>query len=221
MHISRRQFVGLGAAGFASAAFTSLFSRNNVGFAQTIGTEAPNGQAEPWALALIRAAETQIGVTVRYDGAYRRLTFPGGDIDRSLGVCTDVVIRAYRDAFGFDLQQAVNRDMKKAFRAYPKAWGLARPDPNIDHRRVLNLERFFLRKRADLPLPEALSAYRPGDLVTQRVGARLPHIAIVSDRLSPDGQRPLVVHNIGAGTRLEDTLAIYPAIYRFRFEPQA
>ena len=165
--------------------------------------------------------EAQIGVTVRYDGSYRRIAFPGGDVERRVGVCTDVVIRAYRDAFGFDLQQAVNRDMKRAFFAYPKAWGLARPDSNIDHRRVLNLERFFLRKGADLPRPDHPSDYRPGDMITQRIASSLPHIAMISDRKTTDGRRPLVVHNIGAGTRSEDTLEAFPVIHRFRFNPAA
>ena len=216
MQISRRRLVALGASGLASAALSPLLASIDHGFAQTAG--APDGD---WATLLIRAAENQIGVTVRYDGGYRRIGFPGGDVERSAGVCTDVVIRAYRDAFGFDLQEAVNRDMKKAFSAYPKAWGLARPDSNIDHRRVLNLERFFLRRGAALPKPADPYGYRPGDLVTQRVGSDLPHIAIVSDRRSADGLRPLVVHNIGAGTRTEDTLAVFPAIYRFRFKPPA
>lgn len=220
MPASRRRFVALGVAGLGSASLAAIVSRTPHTLAQTIGVTTPDVEAESWARALIDAARSQIGVTVHYDGAYRRLTFPGGDIHRSLGVCTDVVIRAYRDAFGFDLQEAVNRDMKAAFSAYPKTWGLARPDSNIDHRRVLNLERFFLRKGADLPLPDNLSDYRPGDLVTQRVGGRLPHIAIISHRRSAVG-RPLVVHNIGTGTRMEDTLAVFPVIYRFRFNPSA
>jgi uncharacterized protein YijF (DUF1287 family) len=222
MQISRRRLVALGASGLGSAALlpllAPLLASIDHGFAQTTQPVAPDGD---WATLLIRAAENQIGVTVHYDGGYRRIGFPGGNVERSAGVCTDVVIRAYRDAFGFDLQEAVNRDMKKAFSAYPTAWGLARPDSNIDHRRVLNLERFFLRRGAGLSKPADPSGYRPGDLVTQRVGSDLPHIAIVSDRRSADGLRPLVVHNIGAGTRTEDTLAVFPAIYRFRFKPPA
>jgi hypothetical protein len=217
MQISRRQFAVLSAIGLGSTALVPLLSRNQYALAQA----ALSPETGNWAGQLIRAAESQIGITVRYDGGYRRIAFPGGDIDRTIGVCSDVVIRAYRDAFGFDLQEAVNRDMKRAFSAYPKAWGLSRPDSNIDHRRVLNLERFFLRREADLPLPEDPSGYRPGDLVTQRVGSNLPHIAIVADRMSADGKRPMVVHNIGAGTRMEDTLDVFPAIYRFRFNPTA
>jgi uncharacterized protein YijF (DUF1287 family) len=219
MLLSRRRLVALGATGFGSAALANLFSPPDIGRAQTNGAVVTD-TAEPWAQALIRAAESQIGVTVRYDGGYWRMGFPGGDVERASGVCTDVVIRAYRDAFGYDLQAAVNRDMQRAFSAYPKAWGLTRPDSNIDHRRVLNLERFFLRLRADLPKPADPADYRPGDLVTQRVGNSLPHIAIVADRLSADSKRPLVVHNIGAGTRVEDTLSVFPVVYRFRFNPR-
>jgi uncharacterized protein YijF (DUF1287 family) len=217
MTFTRRRFAALAVAGFASSASATLVPNAHLAFAE-------QALPEDWALKLIRAAVDQVGVTLRYDGGYRRIGFPGGDVDRSFGVCTDVVIRAYRDAFGYDLQEAVNRDMKRAFSAYPKAWGLSRPDSNIDHRRVLNLERFFLRLEAELPKPGDPAGYRPGDLVTQRVGATrmtLPHIAIVSDRMSADGARPLVVHNIGAGTRLEDTLSVFPVIYRFRFNPRA
>jgi len=221
MLISRRRFAALGASGLASAPLVPLLSPSDHVWGQTAQQAGETAGPDSWAQQLIRAAESQIGVTLRYDGGYRRIAFPGGDVERSAGVCTDVVIRAYRDAFGFDLQQAVNRDMKRAFSAYPRAWGLARPDSNIDHRRVLNLERFFLRRDADLAKPDDPSGYRPGDMVTQRVGSNLPHIAIVSDRRSTDGKRPLVVHNIGAGTRTEDTLEVFPAVYRFRFAPPA
>ena len=206
MLLSRRRLVALGATGFGSAALANLFLPPDIGRAQTNGAVVTD-TAEPWVQALIRAAESQIGVTVRYDGGYRRIGFPGGDVERASGVCTDVVIRAYRD-------------MQRAFSAYPKAWGLTRPDSNIDHRRVLNLERFFLRLRADLPKPADPADYRPGDLATQRVGNSLPHIAIVADRLSADSKRPLVVHNIGAGTRVGDTLSVFPVVYRFRFNPR-
>ena len=105
------------------------------------------------ALALIAAARGQIGVTRAYDPGYSRIAYPGGDVPRERGVCTDVVIRAYRDAFGIDLQRAVHEDMAAHFAAYPRHWGLQRPDRNIDHRRVPNLERFWQRAGADLPLP--------------------------------------------------------------------
>lgn len=177
------------------------------------------GHTSPFAEKLIAAAESQIGVTLIYDPAYAGLSFPNGDIPRERGVCTDVVIRAYRDAFGYDLQQAVNADMKAHFSAYPKIWGLKRPDRNIDHRRVPNLQAFFKRKGAELPVSDRPGDYVPGDLVSQMLPGNLPHIAIVTHRLSPDGKRPMVVHNIGAGTRLEDRLFDFDITGRYRFQP--
>lgn len=174
---------------------------------------------EPWAEKLISAAENQIGVTLIYDPAYVGLPFPNGDLPRERGVCTDVVIRAYRDAFGFDLQEEVNADMKAHFRAYPNNWGLKRPDRNIDHRRVPNLKTFFERRSASLPVSKQPGDYLPGDVISQMLPGNLPHIAIVTHHRSQDGLRPLVIHNIGAGTRLEDTLFAFPITGRYRFRP--
>lgn len=176
-------------------------------------------EADSWAEKLIAAAEDQIGVTVIYDPAYVGLSFPNGDLPRERGVCTDVVIRAYRDAFGFDLQEEVHADMKRDFNAYPKNWGLKRPDRNIDHRRVPNLKVFFERKAASLPVSDDPSGYLPGDLVSQVLPGNLPHIAIVTHYRSQDGKRPLVIHNIGAGTRLEDGLFGFPITGHYRFQP--
>ncbi len=167
---------------------------------------------------LINAARKQIGVTLMYDPAYVRLGFPMGDVDRSRGVCTDVIIRAYRDAFALDLQALVHGDMVAAFSSYPKSWGLTRPDKNIDHRRVPNLERYFERKGYALEKPARLSDWQAGDIHTMRLGGRLPHIAIVSDKLAPAGH-PLVIHNIGGGTQEEDLLGVYENERRFRFMP--
>ena len=177
---------------------------------------------EAWAKRLIEAATAQVGVTVIYDPSYSRIDFPNGDVPRERGVCTDVVIRAYRDAFGIDLQRLVNDDMRAAFPAYPKTWGLSRPDRNIDHRRVPNLERFLERKGAAVPVSDVPDDYLPGDLVTQRLPGGLPHIGIVSDaRSSFGGTRPLLVHNIGAGARIEDVLFGFRIVGHFRFPPAA
>jgi uncharacterized protein len=173
--------------------------------------------AEPWAAKLIIAAEAQVGVTLSYDPAYRKLTFPGGDVPLAAGVCTDVVIRAYRDALGVDLQREVNADMRRNFAAYPKIWGLSRTDTNIDHRRVPNLKMFFKRKGAEKPVSAAGADYLPGDLVTQMLPGNLPHIAIVSNRPNEDQSRPLVIHNIGGGARIEDTLFAYEITGRYRY----
>lgn len=173
--------------------------------------------ATPWAAKLIAAARTQIGVTLLYDSAYTRIAYPGGDVPRLRGVCTDVIVRAYRDGLGVDLQRLVHEDMLAAFSAYPKDWGLTHADANIDHRRVPNLQTFLKRRRADLPLPETPLDYRPGDIVTQMLPGNHPHILIVSDLLTDDGARPLMIHNIGWGARMEDALFGYPITGRYRF----
>lgn len=174
---------------------------------------------ESWQQQLVTAARQQVGVTIVYDPAYVRLAYPGGDIARERGVCTDVVIRAYRDAFALDLQQLVHEDMVRHFSAYPANWGLTRPDRNIDHRRVPNLMAFFKRRGAVLPVSDRPGDYQAGDLVAQMLPGNLPHIAIVADELNAAGSRPLVVHNIGAGARLEDSLFAFPITGHARFAP--
>ncbi len=167
------------------------------------------------ASALLTAARSQIGVTLTYDPAYTALGFPGGDVARAKGVCTDVVIRAYRDAFGLDLQALVNADMKAAFGQYPKRWGLKRTDRNIDHRRVPNLQKFLARAGAQVPLGNRPADWQAGDLFTAMIDGRLPHIGIVSDRRT--GSRPWIIHNIGGGTREEDALFAHPLTGRYRW----
>jgi uncharacterized protein YijF (DUF1287 family) len=167
------------------------------------------------ATRLIAAARRQVGVTLTYDSAYSKLAFPGGDVPRGRGVCTDVLVRAYRDALGQDLQLLVNRDMRAAFSAYPKKWGLRAPDPNIDHRRVPNLQTWFKRHGAQLPLPASRDGWRPGDIFVCLIQGSIPHIGIVSDRRGPNGW--LVIHNIGAGAREEDMLFAWPPGARYRW----
>lgn len=180
------------------------------------GNDSRSLTASPKAARLIAAARSQIGVTLSYDPAYTALAFPGGDVPRSRGVCTDVVIRAYRDALGLDLQALVNADMKASFAAYPRRWGLSRPDRNIDHRRVPNLQTFLARQRALLPLSTRGGDWQPGDIVTSLVGGSLPHIGIVSDRT--EGNRPLLIHNIGNGTREEDALFAHQLTGHYRWQ---
>jgi len=165
---------------------------------------------------LVAAAVDQTTRPVRYDGAYRRIPYPMGDVPADTGVCTDVVIRAYR-ALGIDLQQRVHEDMRAAFGAYPRAWGMAHPDPNIDHRRVPNLQTFFRRRGAALTRSDDPEGYAAGDLVTWMLPGHLPHIGVVIDRRSPDGRRPLVVHNIGRGPEVEDMLVKFPITGHFRY----
>lgn len=173
--------------------------------------------APPSPEAVVAAARTQIGLTRRYDPTYVRLKYPGGDVPLDRGVCTDVLIRAYRTQ-GFDLQRAVHEDMVRAWEAYPRDWGLRRPDPNIDHRRVPNLAVFFARHGQRLPPTRQASDYRPGDVVTWRLASGVPHIGLVSDRRSATGT-PLVIHNIGWGTQEEDRLFAYAITGHFRFAP--
>ena len=168
--------------------------------------------------ALVRAARAQVGVTLFYSPSYTRIGFPNGDVPRDRGVCTDVVIRAYRDAFGYDLQKAVHQDMAAHFEQYPKSWGLKRPDSNIDHRRVPNLQVFFTRNETSLPVNRSVEHFKPGDLVTVMIPGNLPHIMLVSDRLAADGKTPLVIHNVGAGAREENALFDHPITGHYRLK---
>ena len=171
-----------------------------------------------WTRKLVRAARKQIGVTTGYNPAYVALAYPGGDVARETGVCTDVVIRAYRDAFKIDLQVLVHDDMTAAFASYPKTWGLARADRNIDHRRVPNLERYFERQGYERGPPITRDDWQAGDLMTMRLGGRLPHIAIFSGD-DPVMGTAMFIHNIGGGTREDALYADYNTPRWFRFEP--
>jgi len=165
---------------------------------------------------VLEGAYQQIGKTTIYDGTYRRLSFPGGDVPLERGVCTDVVVRAYRHA-GLDLQLLVNQDMTRSFHAYPQLWGLSKPDSNIDHRRVPNLAAFFKRHGTTLPISSRASDYTAGDIVTWLLASGVPHIGLVADR--QEGGRPLVIHNIGAGARAEDVLFSYAITGHYRYDP--
>jgi uncharacterized protein YijF (DUF1287 family) len=167
------------------------------------------------AARLIAAARAQIGITTRYDPAYTIIAFPGGDVPRGRGTCTDVVVRAYRDALALDLQALVNADMRAAFAAYPHGWGLKGPDRNIDHRRVPNLRTWLRRHGAALPLPADASGWRPGDIFTSLVGGTGTHLGLVSDRRGRAGWQ--IIQNIGAGTREEDALLVWPITGRYRW----
>ncbi len=170
---------------------------------------------------LITAGEAQTAYTKSYDGAYISIPYPNGDVPKETGVCTDVVIRAYRK-LGVDLQQLVHEDMKKNFSLYPKQWGLKKTDTNIDHRRVPNLQTFFTRHGKSLAVTDNGADYKPGDIVTWDLSypkRPLPHIGIVTDKKSADGKRYLIVHNIGRGAEVEDTLFEYHITGHYRYEP--
>jgi len=162
------------------------------------------------------AARSQIGVTMAYDPAYSRIAYPMGDVPQSRGVCSDVVIRAYRKA-GIDLQVVVHEDMQKHFAAYPKIWGLKKTDSNIDHRRVPNLEVFFKRQGKSLTDLQTADSFKPGDIVSWRLANGLAHVGIVSDKKTLFGSRPLVIHNIGQGTQEEDVLFAWRIVGHYRW----
>ncbi len=162
-------------------------------------TTRPRGQE------FAEAARLQLGITTGYDPAYTRIPYPNGDVPRSTGVCADVVIRAARDAFSLDLQRLVHEDMQRDFASYPHTWGLTHPDPNIDHRRVLNLEVFWRRAgaqlwtaRAKTPGNDFGSDMQTGDILTWLLDGRLPHVGIV---VGTGLFGPRLVHNIGGGVQ--------------------
>jgi uncharacterized protein YijF (DUF1287 family) len=171
---------------------------------------------QPPLQTMIAGAKKQVGVTRSYDPTYRRIGYPNGDVPRETGVCTDVVIRAYRHA-GVDLQVLVHEDMQAAFASYPKTWGLRRTDTNIDHRRVPNLATFFTRRGKSLPVTRRGADYRPGDIITWRLSSGVPHIGVVSDVPVRGSDRFLVVHNIGSGAQIEDVLFAYALSGHYRY----
>ena len=184
---------------------------------QALAQEQPGDRGA--ALAVAAVERTTHHVT--YDGSYRPIAYPMGDVPDDRGVCTDVIIRSYR-AIGVDLQQLIHEDMGANFNTYPKLWGLARPDANIDHRRVPNIRRFLERQGAEVPASRDVKDYLPGDLVTWNLVSTgsLPHTGIVSSRASEHGV-PLVVHNIGGGPKLDDVLFAYEMTGHYRYLPSS
>lgn len=167
--------------------------------------------------AFCKAAIALTQQNVTYDPSYYKIKYPGGDVPADRGVCSDVVIRAYR-VLGVDLQMLVHEDMKISFFRYPKNWGLKTTDRNIDHRRVPNLMMFFSRFGKSLPISQNPEVYKAGDVVTWNIGRNVPHIGIVINKKSSDGKRPLIVHNIGAGQQISDCLFNYKITGHYRFE---
>ncbi|MCG3726251.1 DUF1287 domain-containing protein [Vibrio cincinnatiensis] len=170
--------------------------------------------------ALVEAAKERTNYSVAYDGSYIKIGYPNGDVPPNIGVCTDVVIRSYRK-LGVDLQVLVHEDMRDNFSSYPsnRIWGLSKPDRNIDHRRVPNLQVFFRRNGQSLPISAEGLSYKAGDIVTWVLPGNLPHIGIVTNELSGDKKRRLIVHNIGSGPVLEDMLFDFKITGHFRYEP--
>ena len=172
--------------------------------------------ASPQLKQLIDGAVAQAGVTTGYDPSYVKIDYPAGDVGNETGVCSDVVVRAFRKA-GIDLQKEVHEDMTRAWSEYPKKWGAGGPDSNIDHRRVLNLMTYFNRQGKSVPISNNRDDYLPGDVVAWDLGGGMDHIGIVSNMWSESEKRCLVVHNIGAGARIEDVLFSWPIKGHYRY----
>ena len=208
-HISRRQMLKFTLMGLSPLVLSHALE------AQSLPLEAQETQA----VKLVEAARSQIGQTLYYNGAYERLTYPNGDIPIDRGVCTDVIIRAYRKAFNFDLQKAIHEDMRRHFSSYPDNWGAKTTDRNIDHRRVPNQQTFFKRQGSALAVSDVAADFLAGDIVSQMLPGNLPHILIVSDRKNFSGT-PMAIHNIGRGTQEENILFSYKITGHYRFFPR-
>jgi uncharacterized protein len=165
---------------------------------------------------LLASAREQSTITKSYDPRYVQIAYPGGDVPRETGVCSDVIIRAFR-AVDIDLQKLVHEDMTKNFVVYPRKWNLARPDTNIDHRRVPNLMMYFSRAGKALPIVENAQHFQAGDIVAWDLGTGQTHIGIVSDVRKLFAQRSLIFHNIGAGVQHEDVLFKWRVIGHYRY----
>ena len=172
--------------------------------------------APPQLKQMLDGAIAQAGVTTSYDPSYVALDYPGGDVPEKTGVCSDVVVRAFRKA-GIDLQKEIHEDMKAARSDYPTKWGATSTDANIDHRRVLNLMAFFRRQGKSVTISYDAADYQPGDIVAWDLTSGIDHIGIVTNMLSDSGDRYLIVHNIGAGTRVEDVLFEWTIKGHYRF----
>ena len=167
-------------------------------------------------IQLVDAAVEQTKVTTGYDPSYVKLDYPNGDVASETGVCSDVIVRAFRKA-GVDLQKEVHEDMTLAWAEYPKKWGARGTDTSIDHRRVLNLDIYFERKGKSLPITDNRADYLPGDVVAWDLSDGLEHIGILTNLSSEADQHYLIVHNIGAGARAEDVLMAWKIIGHYRY----
>lgn len=187
-----------------------------VGAARSFGFDPGAGSR------VVEAARAQTRSPVRYDGSYVKLDYPWGDVPGNIGVCTDVIVRAYRQ-LGFDFQQMVHEDMREAFAYYPswEIYGLKEPDPNIDHRRVVNMEAFLERHAQVLSPTRNPQDYQPGDIVSWRISGTQPHMGIVSDKRDERSGTPYIIHNIGAGVKEENMLFLSPPVGHYRFAPSS
>jgi uncharacterized protein YijF (DUF1287 family) len=176
-------------------------------------------------IRLVKCAINQTKIEVKYNPAYVKLKYPNGDVPINTGVCTDLIIRAYRGV-GIDLQKEVHEDMLKHFKDYPQLWKLKKTDANIDHRRVPNLMTYFKKMGADLKITDKELDYNAGDIVTWNLQNKqslsgITHIGLVINQKSTDGKRNLIAHNIGGGNVIEDMLFNYTIIGHYRFKINA
>src|SRR6185436_10016193 len=165
---------------------------------------------------LIDGATEQVGITTGYDPSYQKLEYPNGDVPIETGVCSDVIVRAFRNT-GTDLQKEVHEDMKSNFSSYPTKWGLSGTDRNIDHRRVPNLQTYFARKGKQVATTGNADTFMPGDIVTWDLGGGVDHVGLVVNVWYKPSQRYLIVHNIGAGTRMEDVIFAWKITGHYRY----
>jgi len=165
---------------------------------------------------IIENAIWQTSVTTIYDPAYIRINYPDGDLPIERGVCCDVIVRAFRSV-GIDLQKEIHEDMESVFNLYPKIWGLNKTDTNIDHRRVPNIVTFLQRQKKSLPVSQQEKDYKPGDIVTWKIPGNLDHIGIITNVRVENSDRFKVVHNIGAGAKLEDVLFEFEITGHYRY----
>jgi uncharacterized protein YijF (DUF1287 family) len=165
---------------------------------------------------LVAAAVERTAHEVEYDATYYKLAYPNGDVPSDKGVCTDEVIRSYR-ALGVDLQKEVHEDMQANFSRYPTKFGLTTTDTNIDHRRVPNLRVFFERKGKSLPITDAATDYKPGDIVTWDLNTSQTHIGVVVDVPSATSGRYMIMHNMGQGPKIEDILFAWKITGHYRY----
>lgn len=165
---------------------------------------------------LIDAAIEQSKVTTGYDPSWVRIDYPNGDVPSNTGVCSDVIVRAFRQT-GIDLQKEVHDDMTRAWSEYPRKWGARGTDTNIDHRRVLNLATWFDRQGRSLPVTDDRADYLPGDVVAWELSEGVEHIGILTNLSSEADKNYFIVHNIGAGARVEDVLLAWKIIGHYRY----
>ncbi len=194
-----------------SVFFVKLKSLTNISSQNIVYNTVEN----PTIKTLVESTINQTKSAVTYDPAYYDIDYPNGDVPANVGVCSDVIIRAFRD-IDIDLQKEIHEDMSSNFKVYPNLWGLTAPDKNIDHRRVPNLQTYFQRKNYDLPVTDDANDYIPGDVVVWRFANGRVHTGLVVNAFDLTSQRYLIVHNAGRGPQLEDVLFTWEIIGHYR-----